>query len=181
MSGRLGSLELAEPVRDVAEDLRSLMIIEEEVEALGVEVAPDPSRRGEGGVQGSHVLGAGEDVPAAVEEENGKVESGGLPGHALDHGAEGVEEAEGEGREVVGIGLHLVLVHDASDHFDVLLAGEGFERERKPGKEGGSQTKGGAAPRRRVVRECARWARRESGPRRGWIRPVCGGGGVQLR
>ena len=103
------------------------MVVEEEVEAFGVELVGDGGGFGEVVDEGIDVFGVGEDVLAAVEDDDGEVEFlGGLLG-ALHHVAEGGEE--------VGIGGGLLGVEGVFGDTDFVLAGEAFEREADFGKE----------------------------------------------
>jgi hypothetical protein len=127
------------------------MVIEEEVIALRVEGTLDPGFGRKATLEVFHVSRSGKDVMASMEDENGNVDPSCLLRRGFNHRAEGVKEAEGEGGDVIGVCLDLILMDDSLDHLDFLLAGEGFEGELESGKEMSGPAKGGLLPFGKVV------------------------------
>ncbi len=72
---------------------------------------------------------------SAVQEEDGQIDPGGLFRRGFNHGAQSVKEAHGEGGDMVGIGLDLLLVNHVPDDTHFILSRQGFQGDPPPGKE----------------------------------------------
>ena len=53
---------------------------------------------------------------SAVQEQDGQIDPGGLFRRGFNHGAQSVKEAHGEGGDMVGVGLGLLLVNHVPHH-----------------------------------------------------------------
>ena len=111
--------EFAEPFFDVRNDLVTLVVVEQKMEAFRVEALFGLGGFGEVFQEDFHILGIGEDVLSAIENVEGNIEAQGGLFHPSDHVAESSEQAQGMAFDVVGVFLSLFRMNGVFGNLDV--------------------------------------------------------------
>lgn len=129
------------------EDFFALVVVKEEVVALGVEFALDWGGGREALGKGDDGLRVGEEVLAAVENEGGDGDVVGLGGEAGDESLDGAQETQGEGGEVPGVGGGLLLVDFVPGDLDLIDLSDAFQGNSMARGEGGGEAQEGESER----------------------------------